>query len=44
MVGKSVQVVHTGTVSFEYVTVPNTGRKCFPEMFPYGDGGLWHCS
>ena len=34
---KSVQVVHTGTVPLSMYS-PEYWQKCFPEMFPYGDG------
>ena len=34
---KAVQVVHTGSVPLSMYS-PEYWQKCFPEMFPYGDG------
>ena len=34
---KTVQVVHTGSVPLSMYS-PEYWQKCFPEMFPYGDG------
>eukprot|EP00438_Fugacium_kawagutii_P027137 Skav222436 [mRNA] locus=scaffold1766:1431:1835:+ [translate_table: standard] len=34
---RSVQVVHTGSVPLSMYS-PEYWQKCFPEMFPYGDG------